>query len=189
MYTKKQHIVRKTIIVSVSFLLGIVSTVIAAATYDANIQTRATKMFNTIKSNASTLATADQQAYYTLVHLNIQSLIQVLTSVDSSLMLELGTTPDLEDDVIVNQITNTGTTTNTNINTTTNTNNTSQSGSSQVGTTNASSNSGSTSEQRITLNVSSGMIACGNPERNDYTTYSPVDRKVIIQKDYCNSKG
>ena len=64
MHTKKQHIVRKTIIVSVSFLLGIVSTVIAAATYDANIQTRATKMFNTIKSNANTLATADQQAYY-----------------------------------------------------------------------------------------------------------------------------
>ena len=113
MHTKKQHIVRKTIIVSVSFLLGIVSTVIAAATYDANIQTRATKMFNTIKSNASTLATADQQAYYTLVRLNIQSLIQVLTSVDSSLMLELGTTQELDDDTITGQITNTGTSTNT----------------------------------------------------------------------------
>ena len=126
MHTKKQHIVRKTIIVSVSFLLGIVSTVIAAATYDANIQTRATKMFNTIKSNASTLATADQQAYYTLVHLNIQSLIQVLTSVDSSLMVELGSTPDIEDDTVIDQITNTGTTTGTS--TAISTTNTSQSG-------------------------------------------------------------
>ncbi len=110
MHTKKQHIVRKTIIVSVSFLLGIVSTVIAAATYDANIQTRATKMFNTIKSNASTLATADQQAYYTLVRLNIQSLIQVLTSVDSSLMVELGTPSGLDDESVIDEITNTGTT-------------------------------------------------------------------------------
>ena len=70
-------------------------------------------MFNTIKSNASNLAEADQKAYFTLVHLNIQSLMQVLTSVDANLMLELGTTQDLDDDTITGQITNTGTTTNT----------------------------------------------------------------------------
>ena len=104
MHTKKQHIVRKTIIVSVSFILGIVSTVIAAATYDANIQTRATKMFNTIKSNASNLAEADQKAYFTLVHLNIQSLMQVLTSVDASLDIELGTISELSDPSILEQI-------------------------------------------------------------------------------------
>lgn len=113
MHTKKQHIVRKTIIISVSFILGIVSTVIAAATYDANIQTRATKIFDAIENNAKNFTEIDKKAYYTLVRLNIQSLIQVLGIVDKTLMIELGIIPDLDDDSIIDQITNTGTSSNT----------------------------------------------------------------------------
>jgi len=171
MHTKKQHIVRKTIIVSVSFILGIVSTVIAAATYDANIQTRATKMFNTIKSNASTLATADQQAYYTLVRLNIESLIQVLMSVNSSLDIELGTISELNDSSVLSQITTGSSSTN------------------QGNSNSTTTLSSTTSNNSITVTVNSGILYCGDPSKNDYTTYSPVDKKVIIQKSYCNEKG
>jgi len=92
MYTKKQHIIRKTTIVVASFLIGIVSTVFAAATYDATIQSRATSMFNAIKSNADVMDPRDVSSYYTLVHLNILSLIQVLTSLDTSITAEIEAT-------------------------------------------------------------------------------------------------
>lgn len=110
MFTKKQHIVRKTIIVSVSCILGILTTVFAAATYDANIQSRAGAMLKSIRSNASTLAPSEKVAYYTLVHNNIQSLIQVLTGVDTNVSAEIGTSVGLDDGSVINQITNTGTT-------------------------------------------------------------------------------
>mgnify|MGYP003474117561 FL=1 len=45
------------------------------------------------------------------------------------------------------------------------------------------------SVKQFTLNVPSGMVACGNPDKNDYTTYSTVGGKVVIQKDYCIGKG
>ena len=166
MYTKKQHIVRKTIIVSLSFILGFASAVFAAATYDANVQSRAAAMMKTIKSNASTLAPVDQTAYYTLVRLNIESLIQVLMSVNSSLDVEIGSISELNDANILNQITNVSTT-----------------GSSTLA------NTSTASTSTFTVTVNSGILYCGDPTRNDYTTYSPVDKKVIIQKSYCNEKG
>ena len=45
------------------------------------------------------------------------------------------------------------------------------------------------SVKQFTLNVPSGMVACGNPDKNDYTTYSTVGGKVVIQKDFCIAKG
>ena len=50
-------------------------------------------MFAAITNNASKLDPLDVQNYYSLVHLNIQSLIQVLTSVDASVMTALSQTP------------------------------------------------------------------------------------------------
>ena len=82
MYTKKQHIVRKSLIIITSFALGVATTAIAAAVYDASIQSRADAMLSTIRSNASTLSSVDRPAYYGLVRSNIQSLISVLNAVD-----------------------------------------------------------------------------------------------------------
>ena len=84
MYTKKQHIVRKTLIVLLSFTGGIITTVLASAVYDANVQSRANTIFSTIKSNATTMDPLDTTSYYTLVRMNIKSLIQVLTLVDEN---------------------------------------------------------------------------------------------------------
>ena len=112
MYTRKQHILRKSMIILVSFVFGIVTTVIAAATYDANIQARADKIFATIKSNASSMDPLDVTSYYTLVRINIASLMQVLTVVDDGIAVQLGEIPGLDDDLL-DDITNTGVTTNT----------------------------------------------------------------------------
>lgn len=89
MYTKKQHIIRKSLIIGSSFLLGIATTAIAAAVYDANIQSRADAMFATIESNAHTISASDRPAYYSLVRMNISSLIQVLTLVDDKVSTKL----------------------------------------------------------------------------------------------------
>lgn len=173
MHNKKQHIVRKTIIVLGSFVFGIVGTVIAAATYDANIQNRVSSMMKSIRTNASTLAPTDTASYYTLVHLNIQSLLQVLTSVDQNLMVELGTVSEIEDANVLRQI---------------------------VGNTGASSNntgasiSGATSTAtQVTINVAGGTnMLCGDPARNDYTTWSDSNwqsnRTNVIDKSACNAK-
>lgn len=40
----------------------------------------------------------------------------------------------------------------------------------------------------VTVILNQGILYCGNPDRDDYTSYSPVDKKVIIKKDYCKSK-
>ena len=85
MYTKKQHIMRKSLIVVSAFVLGVATTALAAAVYDANIQSRADAMLATIRSNASTISASDRPAYYSLVRSNIQSLISVLNTVDSTL--------------------------------------------------------------------------------------------------------
>lgn len=86
MYTKKQHIISKSLIIIASFVLGVTTTAIAASVYDASIQSRADAMIATIKSNASTLNPADAPAYYSLVRANIQSLISVLKTVDNGLV-------------------------------------------------------------------------------------------------------
>lgn len=93
MYTKKQHIMRKSLIIVTSFVLGVATTAIAAAVYDANIQSRADAMLATIRSNASTLSPADTPAYYSLVRSNIQSLIAVLNTVDSALVKTIAVAP------------------------------------------------------------------------------------------------
>lgn len=70
-------------------------------------------MMKSIKTNASTLAPADASAYYTLVHLNIQSLLKVLISVDEGLLAEISSIPELEDANVLTQIAgNTGVTAN-----------------------------------------------------------------------------
>ncbi|MDD2907669.1 MAG: hypothetical protein PHH98_03435 [Candidatus Gracilibacteria bacterium] len=40
----------------------------------------------------------------------------------------------------------------------------------------------------ITIN-SNSMIACGDSTKNDYTTYGDISGKIILNKEYCNSKG
>ena len=103
MYSTKQHIVRKSLIVLVSFIWGIATTVLASAFYDANVQSRATKMFTAITNNANQLDPKDVPTYYNLVHLNIQSLMQVLTSVDTSVMAALSQT-SIDDDTVAWQV-------------------------------------------------------------------------------------
>jgi hypothetical protein len=85
MFTRKQHIVRKTLIVATSFLMGATLTLFAASVYDASVQTRATKIFESIKTNASSMNQADSMAYYSLVRMNIKTLIEVLTLVETNL--------------------------------------------------------------------------------------------------------
>ncbi len=91
MFTRKQHIVRKTLIVATSFLMGATLTLFAASVYDASVQTRATKIFESIKTNASSMNQADSMAYYSLVRMNIKSLIEVLTLVETNLSGEINT--------------------------------------------------------------------------------------------------
>jgi hypothetical protein len=69
-------------IATISFISGILITVVAAATYDAAIQSRAAKLLTAIKTNASDLTSEDAVAYYSVVRENIKSLIAVLTEVD-----------------------------------------------------------------------------------------------------------
>lgn len=66
-----------------------ITTVLAAAVYDANIQSRANKIFDTIRSNASIMDPLDIPAYYSLVRMNVASLMQVLTLVDDKIDIEL----------------------------------------------------------------------------------------------------
>lgn len=89
MYTKKQHIVRKTIITCLAFVWGMTSTVLAVAVYDANVQSRANIIVDIIKTNANTLSQSDTSAYYALVRMNIKTLIEVLNQVDQKLVEEL----------------------------------------------------------------------------------------------------
>ncbi|MBX9808907.1 hypothetical protein K2X92_00775 [Candidatus Gracilibacteria bacterium] len=89
MYQAK-HIIRKSVIVGLSFAVGVVSTVFAAATYDISVQTRANTIFDVIKKNASTMDQSDSIAYYNLVRLNIKSLVEVFSVVDASIVGELG---------------------------------------------------------------------------------------------------
>ncbi len=88
-YTRKQQFLRKGFIFFLSFTCGIISTVVAAAVYDANVQSRANTIFNSIQSIAGTLDESDVPSYYNLVRMNIASLIQVLTLVDTKVALEL----------------------------------------------------------------------------------------------------
>lgn len=44
------------------------------------------------------------------------------------------------------------------------------------------------SDDKLTLKVTGGIIACGNPNKNDYTTYSNIGT-VILSRKYCNEKG
>lgn len=81
--------VRKTIITLITFVWGMITTVLAAAVYDANIQSRANKIFDTIRSNASIMDPLDIPAYYSLVRMNVASLMQVLTLVDDKIDIEL----------------------------------------------------------------------------------------------------
>ncbi|MBX9808908.1 hypothetical protein K2X92_00780 [Candidatus Gracilibacteria bacterium] len=109
MYSKKQHIARKTIITCLAFAGGMISTVLAAAVYDANVQSRANTIFDVIKKNASTMDQSDSTAYYNLVRLNIKSLVEVLTAVDGKILTELGSTlPGLDDIDIIGELTGTG---------------------------------------------------------------------------------
>jgi hypothetical protein len=85
MYAKNQHIAKKVTIAIVSFTLGIFTTVFASAVYDTNIQNRANTIFSTLKSNASNMDPLDISSYYTLVRMNIKSLMQVLTLVDENI--------------------------------------------------------------------------------------------------------
>ena len=89
MYTKKQNFFKTSIVISVSFILGITSTVLAAVVYDVNIQNRANKIFDIIKSNASTMSSPDRISYYNLVRMNITSLTNVLIVVDGKIATEL----------------------------------------------------------------------------------------------------
>lgn len=89
MYTKKQHIARKTIIILITFVWGVITTVLATGVYDTNVQSRANAMVDTIKSNASTMDPLDVSSYYSLVRMNISSLMQVLTVVDGKVAIEL----------------------------------------------------------------------------------------------------
>ena len=91
MYTKKHHIVRKTIITCLAFAWGMTSTVLAVAVYDANVQSRANTIVDVIKSNANTLSQSDASAYYALVRMNIKTLIEILNQVDHKLVEELNT--------------------------------------------------------------------------------------------------
>jgi hypothetical protein len=68
------------------------STVLAAAVYDASVQSRANTIFDVIKNNASTMNQSDSTAYYNLVRLNIKSLVEVLTAVDGKILTEIGST-------------------------------------------------------------------------------------------------
>ncbi len=108
MYTRKQHIIRKAIITLVTFTGGVISTVIASAIYDASIQSRATTILATIDSNASTMDPIDVVSYYTLVHMNIESLMQVLSVVDNTLTEKLSIASKLDGTGTATQITSTG---------------------------------------------------------------------------------
>lgn len=85
MHTKSRKALRIGMITSISFISGIIVTIVAAATYDATIQSRALKMLTAIKSNAQELSPEDAGAYYSLVRENIKSLIAVLSEVDKGL--------------------------------------------------------------------------------------------------------
>ena len=95
MFTRKQHIVRKTLIIASSFVMGATLTLFAASAYDASVQTRATKIFESIKSNAATMNDVDSAAYYTLVRMNIKTLIEVLSLVETNLSGEIISPPIL----------------------------------------------------------------------------------------------
>lgn len=82
MHSKSHHALRIGMIATISFISGILITVVAAATYDAAIQSRAAKLLTAIKTNASDLTSEDAVAYYSVVRENIKSLIAVLTEVD-----------------------------------------------------------------------------------------------------------
>lgn len=57
-------------------------------------------------------------------------------------------------------------------------------------TKNSTNNTGSTENDELyTLNMSSGMIACGNPDKSDYIKYNPKNNKITIRKSDCNKKG
>ncbi len=86
MHSKRYQIFRITMIAIISFISGIILTIVAAAAYDAGVQERATKLLTTIKSNASDLEAEDAVAYYALVRQNISTLIDVLTEVDKGLV-------------------------------------------------------------------------------------------------------
>jgi hypothetical protein len=107
-YSKKQHITRKAIIICLAFAWWMISTVLAAAVYDANIQSRATAILATIDSNASAMDPMDVVSYYTLVHMNIESLMQVLSVVDSSLTEKLSIASNLDGTSVTTQTSNTG---------------------------------------------------------------------------------
>lgn len=66
-----------------------ITTVLATGVYDTNVQSRANAMVDTIKSNASTMDPLDVSSYYSLVRMNISSLMQVLTVVDGKVAIEL----------------------------------------------------------------------------------------------------
>jgi len=89
-YTRKQQFLRKGFIFILSFTCGIATTVLAAAVYDATVQSRANTIFNSIQSVAGTLDESDVPSYYNLVRMNISSLIQVLRLVDVKVAAELG---------------------------------------------------------------------------------------------------
>ena len=70
-----------------AFTGGVIITVMAATSYDANT------IFNTIKSNASNKPPIEQAAAYTLARIHIGLLMRELPIVDARLVAELAALP------------------------------------------------------------------------------------------------
>ena len=88
MCTRKIQYIKKNIIFILLISVSIVITTFATVVYDSTIQNRAITLMNTIKTNAEKLSLSDSTSYYSLIRLNIKSLMQVLTLVDEGIALE-----------------------------------------------------------------------------------------------------
>ncbi len=94
-------------IIFLSFILGMITSVYAIET----IQSRADAMLVSIRDNAKDMTEANKMLYYFFVHQSIGSLKQVLDTVDTSLLADIGAVPWLEDNTILAQISGTQTAT------------------------------------------------------------------------------
>lgn len=110
MYIKKHHLIKKSIVLA-SFFVCIIASTFAAVTYDSTIQSRAATLLSTIKANAQKISPLDTSSYYSLLRLNIKSLMQVLTLVDEGIVSEQAKIPWLTDSDILNILDTTGTST------------------------------------------------------------------------------
>ncbi len=78
---------RKTLIVIMAFVTGIMTTAFAASLYDtASIKQRSDNILSAIKTNAAKLDPAQVPAYYALVLMNVRSLVAVLGQVDTGII-------------------------------------------------------------------------------------------------------